>query len=329
MEQTNRKYFPPTSSVNEGETPLEPPNGQVRDFIKPVPYKAKPDRPPTHGATGPRTQQGKQRSKFNARKHGLYAKAVLLEDESRAEYDALLNGLMGDFEPQGKLEAVLVENLAALMWRKRRLFQAETAEIEKAQFLNFDLELQNKVGELEYAQLGGSSDAKLRQSNPRNLLRDAIEILDLHRLLFAADDSQAVEGVRQTLKAIYGYEEEGPQPYSWRQTFLMLSKLLSKAEAERQDRKNQPDVQQTVVEAICKEMMRLGTLHDFAVEVEALKREHNLAGARVPSQAVSDRLIRYEAHLSREIDRILSRLERLQRVRKGQPLPPQVDVNIS
>ena len=34
--------------------------------------------------------------------------------------------------------------------------------------------------------------------------------------------------------------------------------------------------------------------------------------------------MRYETHLNREIDRILNRLERLQRMRRGQPLPPQI-----
>jgi hypothetical protein len=34
-------------------------------------------------------------------------------------------------------------------------------------------------------------------------------------------------------------------------------------------------------------------------------------------------------HLSREIDRILNRLERLQRMHKQQPLPLQLDVKIS
>ena len=53
------------------------------------------------------------------------------------------------------------------------------------------------------------------------------------------------------------------------------------------------------------------------------------SAAVIPGQEVSDRLLRYETHLSREIDRILNRLERLQRMRKGQPLPPQVDVKIS
>ncbi len=56
----------------------------------------------TRRATGPRTPQGKERSKFNARKHGLFSKAVLLQDEPRAEYDALLNGLMENLQPHGR-----------------------------------------------------------------------------------------------------------------------------------------------------------------------------------------------------------------------------------
>jgi hypothetical protein len=37
----------------------------------------------------------------------------------------------------------------------------------------------------------------------------------------------------------------------------------------------------------------------------------------------------YEAHFSRVIERTFNLLERLQRMRKGQPLPPQLDVKIS
>jgi hypothetical protein len=56
---------------------------------------------------------------------------------------------------------------------------------------------------------------------------------------------------------------------------------------------------------------------------------YHKAAAVIPSLDASDRLLRYEAHLSRERDRILNRLERMQRIRKGQPLPPQLDVEIS
>jgi hypothetical protein len=73
---------------------------------------------------------------------------------------------------------------------------------------------------------------------------------------------------------------------------------------------DQPDVKQIMVEAIGKEILRLAELHDTAAKVEALRRDHNLAAARIPSQEASDRLVRYEAHLSREFDRTLAQLER-------------------
>jgi hypothetical protein len=53
------------------------------------------------------------------------------------------------------------------------------------------------------------------------------------------------------------------------------------------------------------------------------------SAAVIPGQKVSDRLMRNETHLSREIDRVVNRLGRLQRMHKGQPLSPQLDVKIS
>ncbi len=75
--------------------------------------------------------------------------------------------------------------------------------------------------------------------------------------------------------------------------------------------------------------MRLAKLHDDVAKVETWRREHNVAGARVPSQEVSDRLLRYEAHLSREFDKTLAQLERLQRMRLGQPVLPKLEVRHS
>lgn len=281
----------------------------------------------TRRATGPRTFQGKERSKFNARKHGLFSKAVLLRDESRAEYDALLNGLMEDRQPQGKLEILQVENLATLLWRKRRFLQVETAEIEKKQFLNWDLELQNEFDHLEYAQLKDASDAKLGHSNPLLLLRNAIEILTIHRLSIMAGESG--DDFRQILKSIYGYQNGRPEPYGWRQLSLMLSKLISATDLGQADSKDPAHIKQLVVEATDEEITRLTKLYETAAGVEALRGDLILAAARVPSQGVSDRLIRYDAHLSREIGRTLALLERLQRARLGQRVPPKLEVHHS
>ena len=51
--------------------------------------------------------------------------------------------------------------------------------------------------------------------------------------------------------------------------------------------------------------------------------------ALVPGQEVTDRLQRYEGSLERSFDRTLSQLERLQRLRKGQPVLPALKVDVS
>jgi hypothetical protein len=75
--------------------------------------------------TGPRTHQGKQKSKRNALKHGIFSHIVLIKDEPRAEFDSLRGGLRNNLEPEGTLEELLVDKLAALVWRHRRLIIAD------------------------------------------------------------------------------------------------------------------------------------------------------------------------------------------------------------
>jgi hypothetical protein len=88
-------------------------------------------------ATGPRTPRGKDGSKHNALKHGIFAKTVLLKGEPQSEFDSLLSGLRKDLRPQGMLEKVLVEKLATLIWRQRRLLMVEGASIRmNAEFVN-------------------------------------------------------------------------------------------------------------------------------------------------------------------------------------------------
>src|SRR6267143_4426631 len=73
------------------------------------------DQPSIHKSTGPRTPQGKQRSKYNALKHGIYSKAPLLKDESRARFQSLLHELLEYHRPEGSTEELLVEKIAILI----------------------------------------------------------------------------------------------------------------------------------------------------------------------------------------------------------------------
>jgi hypothetical protein len=81
-----------------------------------------------HKGGGPRTVQGKERTKLNALRHGLFSKLSLLKGELRADFNALHNGLREDRQPVGALEEILVEKLASDFWRLRRLSIAEQAK---------------------------------------------------------------------------------------------------------------------------------------------------------------------------------------------------------
>ncbi|MGA7792670.1 MAG: hypothetical protein WCA19_06480 [Candidatus Acidiferrales bacterium] len=64
-------------------------------------------------------------------------------------------------------------------------------------------------------------------------------------------------------------------------------------------------------------------------KIESKRREVEILRQRVPDSPGLDRLLRYESTLERAFDRTLTQLERAQRMRKEQPLPPQLDIRIS
>lgn len=66
-------------------------------------------------------------------------------------------------------------------------------------------------------------------------------------------------------------------------------------------------------------------LDDLSASKERLKERC----AQVPQPATLDRLLKYETILNRAIEKTLNQLERLQRIRRGQPVPPTLNVNLS
>ena len=70
---------------------------------------------------GPRSQAGKARSRLNSRKHGLTAKMLIIVGEDADDFDELRAELMDEYDPQSALECELVERLAGILWRLRRV----------------------------------------------------------------------------------------------------------------------------------------------------------------------------------------------------------------
>jgi hypothetical protein len=77
-------------------------------------------------STGPKTEDGKERSRRNALRHGLTAETVIKPLESRNEYRAFEAAILTEYLPQTPIEQELVRRLASLFWRLRRATSIET-----------------------------------------------------------------------------------------------------------------------------------------------------------------------------------------------------------
>jgi hypothetical protein len=76
---------------------------------------------------GPKTENGKQRSRCNSLKHGLTSSTlVVLPEEDEREYDEILRGFLASFNPCDDVENALVLRLAQAHWRSLRSRRIET-----------------------------------------------------------------------------------------------------------------------------------------------------------------------------------------------------------
>lgn len=65
--------------------------------------------------------------RFNATRHGVLSRYTVLPWEDADEYGAVWDALREEHGPRGPTEEHLVEELAGIIWRKRRLRLAEAA----------------------------------------------------------------------------------------------------------------------------------------------------------------------------------------------------------
>jgi hypothetical protein len=77
-------------------------------------------------STGPRTEEGKRRSRQNAVRHGLTAETVIAGLENRSSYAQFEQAIIADYEPITAIEYQLIIRLSSLLWRLRRAVAIES-----------------------------------------------------------------------------------------------------------------------------------------------------------------------------------------------------------
>jgi hypothetical protein len=282
---------------------------------------------------GPKTKQGKERARLNALRHGLFSKLALLESESRADFNALYNGLREDREPVGALEEILVSRLAIDFWRLRRLPIAEAAEIQAAkEFLQWDERERDRQDASRLLQLSCNGGLIPWIANPE-ALRASLDLLQnlKNRIEEHGFDSEYNEAILTKLYGGYGDESVENWKRTLSDSYLVWRTTSLCSDEERQQKGY--ELPQT-----CKEKF-LGEVKEEIQRLERYEKEHASVSARkleleslrrsVPEGPELDRLLRYNVTLSREVERTLNQLERCQRMRRGQPVPPPINLNVN
>ncbi len=277
-------------------------------------------------STAPRTELGKERSSRNAIKHGIFSKAILIKGESRAEFESLRTDLWEAFQPVG-VEELLVEKLASLSWRYRRFLLAETGEIRK-QFLEWNEQHSREKEKERIADSLRDEKRLISDIEDGGVLQRCLELLtELREGIETTGFSQKRDTA--ILEKIYGADNFSPARLQSEYSVWFDTSLASEEERVREGYATPQDCKQNVLDEINAEICRLKSSHKRSKSSKSQRPEIELLQLNFPNSLYFDRMLRYEASLERAFDRTLSQLERLQRLRLGQPVAPRLDVSIT
>jgi hypothetical protein len=76
-------------------------------------------------STGPKTAEGRQRSRLNALRHGLTGQVTTMTEEDRAARDKFSEALIQNLAPVGAMENQLAQRIATDSWRLNRISAVE------------------------------------------------------------------------------------------------------------------------------------------------------------------------------------------------------------
>ena len=280
-------------------------------------------------STGPKTGKGKSAVKWNALKHGLLAREVVIRtgdgEESRSEFETLLESLTDDLQPEGALEGMLVEKIAVCYWRLRRALRCEVGAIRgAADNLTFRTAL-NRIDGAKLAEgssaLGPAAAAMMRTTCG---IDRVIYYLDSF-LECVRENGHLAEPALEDLRKIFGVETD---TFGYHVFFFNWA-------ASKDGRKpgdSLPDAAQckeALVMLLSDEKKRLEVLREVLVEQEQMAEAATLLSLSLPVADLADKVLRYETAIERQMYRAMSQLERLQRQRRGEYTPPPINVELS
>jgi hypothetical protein len=119
-------------------------------------------------STGPKTDEGKGRSRANAVRHGLTAETVVGTLEDAEDYKAFEATIIADYCAETAVARELVLRLASLLWRLRRATAIETDLFEiQAEGLRPGTAVRAFEGDVQIAKFKNLQNGSLPDSDER------------------------------------------------------------------------------------------------------------------------------------------------------------------
>jgi hypothetical protein len=269
--------------------------------------------------TGPKSPAGKAIVATNAIRHGVFAKIPVVPNlERQADWDAHREGVHGSLDPKTHLEYALAERVAILLWRLHRVARYEAESVRLSQ---------------ERAETDAAHSAWVRTDRrppPRAELAAVVDVLRNASTTLALLDELAVDAPLDPVQAghlaatlIGGEPSRASLPADlsasakraalWtvadlRQFLAALAQLRAvEVEDLLGDALDGLDEQSTRAES---QLAEIDRQLDRSRHSRLLTDSDNI-----------DKVVRYEAHLTRQLNSTLHELEALQARRQGQPTP--------
>ena len=283
-------------------------------------------------ATSPRTRNGGSEAKFNATKHGIFSNAIFVKGEAHAQYEELLRGLYEACQPEGTLEETLVDKLATILWRHRRLILAEGAEIQKsAESVKHDLNkrVQEEAKQIEESLKPEPGECLLKYTWHPGVLERCLELLTGLRDQIKEDgfpSERDLDLMRKLFGRELDHDEHRTVVDDYKEWF---DSIEVPRDLRHRESSPKPDVRQKkVLRKIDATIQELKEIPKTQAPEKRTRNRLEVFRFSINEGVGLERLVRYEASLERAFDRALAQLERVQRIRRGQPVAPRLEVGV-
>jgi hypothetical protein len=139
-----------------------------------------------HHSTGPKTKEGKQRSSMNALKHGLTSNSATIPSDNLDDYERHVQSYFDTLQPNGPVEADLVQSLAEIAWRMKRVIRLEDEIIELplysqlAALATLGAHSQRLSRQYERTEKHLRELQEIRRAQEQNELEELLNIVEIH-----------------------------------------------------------------------------------------------------------------------------------------------------